>query len=88
MKTTNKKKGLTRDEALREALGKFDLKALERWMKRYNLPLYKSFIGMDEDARMASMCKLIANRTDMLATEANRKAARWMAEHRMGAKVF
>lgn len=87
MKTINKK-GLSKDEQLRQALAKFDLRAFERWMKKFNPTWYKTFSSFSEDVRMATMCRQITKRYDMLATEANRKAARWMADHRMNARMF
>lgn len=88
MKTINKK-GLSKDEQLRQALAKFDLKAFERWMKKFCPTWYKVFSSLEEDVRMATMCRQITRRSDMLATEANTKAIRWMAKHgEKGAMMF
>lgn len=73
---------------MEEALEKFDLKELKRWMNKYNHGLYLSFKDANEIVQMATMCKMICNRTDMLNTEAHKKAVQWLKEHDMKGRLF
>ena len=82
------KKGLSRDELLRKALEKFELEEFKKWMKKFDFPLWKSFQLQDEITQMATMCKVICNRYDMLGTEAHKKAIRWLKEHDMKGRLF
>lgn len=85
-KTT--KKVLTYEQSMKEALMKFDLKAFKKWVEKYNKPLWKQFSQANETVQMATMCKCICNRTDMLRTEANKKACQWLKEHNMRGQIF
>ena len=67
--------------SMREALLTFNLKKLKEWMKKYNQPLLKSFEKQSEETQMASMCKLICNRTDLLGSEVHHKAIKWLKDH-------
>ena len=83
-----KKEGLTRDQMLRKALEKFDLNAFKAWMKRFEKGLYNSFIKSNNEVQMGTMCKCICNRHDMLATDACKKARKWLADHNMRGGIF
>lgn len=74
--------------SLKEALETFDLKELKKWMKKYNPPLFSSFKDAGEIVQMASMCKMICNRTDMLDTDAYKKAVRWLHQHNMSGRIM
>lgn len=74
--------------SMKEALEAFDLKAFKKWMSKYNRPLYTSFKGAPEDVQMGTMCKMICNRTDMLNSEAHKKAVKWLKEHDMKGRLF
>ena len=83
-----KKEGLTRDQVLRKALEKFDITAFKAWMKRFDKGLWNSFKNANNTIQMATMCKCIFNRSDMLNTEAHKKAREWLREHNMRGQIF
>ena len=83
-----KKEGLTRDQMLKKALEKFDLNSFRAWMKRFDKGLWNSFKNANEKVQMATMCKCICNRTDLLATEAHKKACKWLASNNMNGGLF
>lgn len=74
--------------SLKEALETFDLKELKKWMKKYNPILFLSFKDASEIVQMASMCKMICNRTDLLGTEVHKKAVKWLSEHNMSGRIM
>lgn len=83
------KKQLTKyASTLKEALETFDLKVVKKWMKKWNYPLYSQFVKENETVQMASMCKMICNRTDLLGTEVYMKAVKWLAEHNMSGRIY
>ena len=73
---------------LKEALVKFDLNAFKRWMQTYNKPLWRTFSKQNETVQMATMCKHICNRTDLLGTEVHKKARVWLREHNMKGQII
>ena len=75
------KEAKTFKDKLKEALLKFDIKAFKKWVEKYNKPLWKQLKIQPEKTQMATMCKMICNRTDMLATEAHKKANKWLIEN-------
>lgn len=83
-----KKEGLTRDQVLKKALEKFDLNAFRSWMKRFDKGLWNSFKNSDNTIQMATMCKCIFNRSDMLNTKAHKKAREWLREHNMRGQIW
>ena len=83
-----KKEGLTRDQVLKKALEKFDLTAFKAWMKRFDKGLWNSFQNSNATIQMATMCKCIFNRPDMLNTKAHKKAREWLREHNMRGQIF
>ena len=85
-KTT--KKALDYTEAMKEALMKFDLNAFKNWCKKYNAPLWKQFSKASPIVQMATMCKCICNRTDLLNTEAHKKACEWLKEHNTRGQIW
>ena len=80
--------GLDYTKSMKDVLLKFDLKALKKWMKKYRTDLYASFMKANEIVQMATMCKMICNRNDMLATDAHKKACQWLKEHNMRGQIF
>ena len=77
-----RKPGLNKMSAtLGEALRSFDLKILRRWLEQYNKPLHKQFLKENEEVQMATMCRMICTRTDLLSHECHKKAVQWMKEH-------
>lgn len=88
MAKKDQKKALTYQESMVEALSKFDLKTFKKWVAKYNKPVWTQFQKANETVQMATMCKCICNRTDMLATEAHKKAVRWLKEHNMKGSIF
>ena len=74
--------------SLREALEAFDIKVFKKWVKKYNPALYKSFSKASEEVQMATICKCICNRTDMLNTEVHRKAVVWLRDHNMRGQIW
>lgn len=83
------KKALTKDEQLKEALKAFDLKAFIRWVKKFQtLTFYMSFTKATEEVQMATMCKCICNRTDMMMSPAHRKAVKWLQEHKKSTRLI
>jgi len=75
-------------KSMKRALEDFDLSALLKWLQKYNPPLYSSFSKSNKTVQMATMCKMICNRTDMLNTEAHKKAVKWLSEHNMSGRMF
>lgn len=88
MARKTKIKGLDYSQNMRDVLVEFDLKALKKWMKKYRIDLYNQFIKSNETIQMATMCKIIINRSDMLATDACKKARVWLREHNMRGMLF
>lgn len=74
--------------SMKEALEKFDLKALKSWMRIYNNSLYQQFKIKPEEVQTGIMCNMIINRTDMLNSEAHKKALKWQSEHNMRGMLF
>ena len=73
---------------LKDALMMFDLSEFMAWSKKHNNSLWHQLEGMPEVVQMATMCKVICNRTDMLNTGAHKKAVRWLKEHDMKGRLF
>ena len=73
--------------SMKEALSTFDLKKLKKWMKKSQPLLYKQFERAGEIVQMATMCKMICNRTDMFDTDAHKKAVQWLKEHNMKGEI-
>ena len=88
MAKKEKNKGLDFSKNMKDVLIEFDLKALKRWMKKYRIDLYNVLIKADEKLQMATMCRMIINRNDMLATEAYKKARLWLKENNMRGGIF
>ena len=82
------KKAAKFQQSISEALSNFDLKAFNNWIKKYNPPLWNNLKNHSEEVQMATMCKFICNRTDMLNTEAHKKALAWLKEHNMRGRIF
>lgn len=88
MAKKQKIKGLDYTKSMKEVLEKFDLDALKKWMKKYRIDLYSRFPRANEIVQMATMCKMICYRTDMLNSEAHKKAVKWLKEHNMRGQIF
>ena len=88
MAKKEKIKGLDFSKNMKDVLVEFDLKALKRWMKKYRIDLYNALIKADEKLQMATMCRMIINRNDMLTTEAYKKARLWLKDNQMGGQIF
>ena len=88
MAKKEKIKGLDFSKNMKDVLVEFDLKALKRWMKKYRIDLYNVLIKADEKLQMATMCRMIINRNDMLATEAYKKARLWLKDNNMGGQIW
>lgn len=74
--------------SMKEALESFDLKIFMKWVKKHNKVLYPSFSALSEKTQMATMCKMICNRTDLLNSEAHKKAIKWLKENNMKGEIF
>lgn len=74
--------------SMKDALETFDLNKLREWLKVHNPGLYSTFIKSPETVQMATMCKMICNRTDMLLSKAHQKAVQWLSEHNMSGRLF
>lgn len=88
MAKKDQKIALDYQQAMREALMKFDLRAFKEWVKKYNPPLWSAFKKASGEIQMGTMCKCICNRTDMLNTEAHKKARAWLLEHNWSRRIF
>ena len=78
----------TEPASMKDALEKFDLKVFLKWVEK-NVPLlYKEILEKPAEVQMATMCKLICNRTDMLDTKAYKKASKWLVQHNMQRRFF
>ena len=73
---------------LREALEAFDLKIYKEWMKNCAPLLWSFFKSYSKKRQMAQMCKTICDRTDLLGTEAHKKAVRWLSENNTKGGIF
>lgn len=74
--------------SMKEALATFDLKKFKSWMEKYNKPLWNTFKKSNERVQMGTMCKMICNRTDLLGSEAHKKAVKWLKENNMRGQIF
>ena len=72
---------LSRDEQLKQALSSLDTNKFKHWLITYNKPLWKQFVEATPTVQKATMCKMICNRTDMLNTEAHKKAVEWLKKN-------
>ena len=88
MAKKDNKKAAKYQQSLEEALACFDLKAFKAWMQKYNKPLWNTFKNASEEVQMATLCKMICNRTDMLNTEAHKRALAWLKKHNMKGRLF
>ena len=88
MAKKDQKKASTYQFALRDALVTFDLKVFKKWMQKYNSLLWKKFKESNETVQMATMCKMICNRTDLLGTDVHKKAIAWLKEHNMKGRIM
>ena len=78
-----------RSATLAEALRTFDLKIVKNWLKDYDKPLYKQFLKSSEEVQMATMCRMICTRTDLISHECHTKALQWFKEHHyMNGRMF
>ena len=82
------RKPLSRDEQLKQALLSFELKKLKSWLIKYNKPLWKQFNEASERVQIATMCKMIYNRTDLLNSEAHKKACEWLKKNNMRGQIW
>lgn len=82
------KKVVSELQAQRSYLEKFDLNAFKKYLRKYRFPLWLTFRNLSEYDQMAVMCKQICSRTDMLDTEAYRKAVQWLHQHNMGGRII
>ena len=73
---------------MKEALETFDLNTLKKWMQKWNKPLWESFKDVDKTIQMATMCKMICNRTDLLGSEAHKKAVKCLHQHNMSGRIM
>lgn len=74
--------------SVREVLEQFDLKKYKNWLRNFNKTTYKHFMNLNEETQMGCMCKMICDRTDMLSTEAHKKAVLWLKDHNMKGRLF
>ena len=82
------KEGLDYTKSMKNVLEKFDLRLLMKWMKKYRVDLYAEMLKHDQKIQTATMCKMICNRTDMMETDAYKKARNWLKENNMGGLFF
>ena len=89
MGTRKKKYNVVQEfQSERSTLEKFDLTAFKKWLAKHNLALWQRFIKFDKETQMGIMCKAICDRTDMLNTEAHKKAVEWLKEHNSKGGLF
>lgn len=74
--------------SMKEALETFNLKIFKIWCKKYEPLLWKDFEDFNAEVQKAIIAKMICNRTDMLGTEAHKKAVQWLKDHNMKGRVF
>jgi len=84
----NTKKAGKYCSSMKDALESFNLPTFKAWVRKYNPALWKEFKKASEEVQMATMCKMICNRTDLLATEAHKQAVRWLKDHNMRGMIF
>ena len=82
------KKATTEALTLKGVLSQFDLKLFKRWLQKHSPLIWKSFKSQNEEVQMATMCKQICDRTDLLDTEAHKKAVEWLKKHNMKGRLF
>ena len=88
MAKKDQKKVTKFQSTMKEALATFDLKKFKSWLQKYNKPLWNTFKTHDEVTQMGAMCKMICNRTDLLGSEAHKKAVNWLKENNMKGGLF
>lgn len=88
MASRDNKKAKVFQATMKEALETFNLNKFKAWIQKYNKPLWNSFKKSSETVQMATMCKCICNRTDLLGTEVHKKARVWLREHNMKGQIF
>ena len=88
MAKKDQKKVTKFQSSMKEALATFDLKKFKSWMEKYNKPLWNAFKKSNERVQMGTMCKMICNRTDLLGSEAHKKAVKWLKENNMRGGLF
>lgn len=82
------KKTKKEDLSIRNVLGTFDLKKFESWLFKEKPLIWRIFHKANEEVKMGTMCKMICDRTDMLSTEAHKKAVKWLKDHNMKGKLW
>ena len=88
MAKKDQKKVTKFQSSMKEALATFDLKKFKSWLQKYNKPLWNTFKNHNEVTQMGTMCKMICNRTDLLDSEAHKKAVKWLKENNMRGGIF
>lgn len=81
-------KNKNKEMSLRNTLATFDLKKFESWLFKEKPLIWKNFHNATEEVKMGTMCKMICDRTDMLATDAHKKACKWLKDHNMKRRMF
>ena len=88
MAKKDQKKVTKFQSSMKEALATFDLKKFKSWLQKYNKHLWNTFKTHNEVTQMGTMCKMICNRTDLLGSEAHKKAINWLKENNMKGGLF
>lgn len=84
-----KKKTVTKKPAnLKDVLLDFDIEGFKVWYKANRKFAWKGFESMPEEYQIATMCRVITNRTDMISTSAYRKAVEWLKDHKMNTGII
>lgn len=74
--------------SIKDALATFDLRIFKNWVKKNDPLLWRDFEDYNATVQKAIMAKMICNRTDLLGTEAHKKAVRYLRDHDMKGRMF
>lgn len=88
IRTPSGKKVIAYTGDIKKSLESFDLVLFKKTLQKRNPSLYKQIAKMNTEVQMGTMCKMICNRTDMLGSEAHKKAVAWLKEHNMKGRIF
>ena len=82
------KKQIKECTSLKEALETFDLRVFKRYVQKNDPLLWNDFEDYNAKVQKAIMAKMICNRTDMLGTEAHKKAVSYLKDNDMKGRIF
>ena len=74
--------------SIREALETFDLNIFKKWCLKDDPLLWNVFKIYNKEVQKSIMAKMIINRTDMLGTDAYKRAVQYLKKHNSKGGLF